>query len=628
MKLKTILASASSQMLTLATVFIISLAFTACGSDKDDGPLPAPQSQTVTFDGKSMPVEAAEYQNLGSGRYRLSLYLNNERTEYVRIWITEKWHATGYDIDLAEKEVKHDGYYWQVEYTTAEGDTPIYSLADPTQEDYNVFTSGTLNISGKPASGNLEINLLNGKVKGTDDKEHTLTLNYQGVMSEFEDLVEKGYVNYNNNAIKIEKGEYELMGSGKYKVYFYLAGGEGNKVVLNLDYSRHIGKSVDLTVKEKESTNNEYWGVQFFYGNRQLINASGEPDDRATRFSTGILDVTGRDFEYDNMNIRLKNATVKNVDGTIAILSLNYEGKLTKKKEVTPPPTPQPKEGYVTLNLVDRKILKAEYEDKGNHYYEMRFTLEGNYKLVLYASGMYHFDRPINLGVSEIPHPNYWKVVCKEGNEGIIDAGGGPFDNHTFSSGTLNITGSVLGNIDIKIDNGVVYEGGYMQTLLMHYKGKIRNIEQSETPDAGSITLNGVKKKVVNARYRKLGEKRCELMLYPSNSTSEWLLIEFDTELHMGTEIDLAQYDEDPATQDRAWDITYMNAEGKQLFRKCANKALPSSDVFLSGKLKITGSIGSELKVSLTNGKATDMYDYNKTHTITVDYKGVPALKK
>ena len=93
MKLKTILASASSQMLTLATVFIISLAFTACGSDKDDGPLPAPQSQTVTFDGKSMPVEAAEYQNLGGGRYQLSLYLNNERTEYVRIWITAQGHA-------------------------------------------------------------------------------------------------------------------------------------------------------------------------------------------------------------------------------------------------------------------------------------------------------------------------------------------------------------------------------------------------------------------------------------------------------------------------------------------------------------------------------------------------------
>ncbi len=629
MKLKTILASASSQMLTLATVFIISLAFTACGSDKDDVPLPAPQSQTVTFDGKSMPVEAAEYQKMGSGRYRLSFWLDKARKERVRIWMTEKWHATGYDIDLTEKEVKHEGYYWLVEYFTADGKILINTWADPSQA-YKVFTDGKLNIKGKPTDNNLEVNLLNGRVKDVEGNDHTLTLNYDGKMTEFENIVGQGYVSYTDvkaESFKIEKGEYELMGSGKYKVYFYLAGDEGNKVVLNLDYSRHIGKSVDLTVKEKESTDNEYWGVQFFYGNRQMINASGEPDDRATRFATGILDVTGRDFEYDSMNIRLKNAMVKNVDGTLVEFSLNYKGKLTKKKEVTPP-TPQPKEGYVTLNQVDRKILKAEYEDKGNHYYEMRFTLEGNHKLVLYASGMYHFDRPINLGISEIPHPDYWKVVCKEGNRGIIDAGGGPFDNHTFSKGTLNITGSVLGNIDITIDNGVVYEGGYMQTLLMHYKGKIRNIEQSETPDAGSITLNGAKKKVVNATYRKLGEKRCELMLYPSNGTSEWLLIEFDTELHMGTEIDLAQYDEDPATQDRAWDITYMNAEGKQLFRKCANKALPSSDVFLSGKLKITGSIGSELKVSLTNGKATDMYDYNKTHTITVDYKGVPALKK
>ena len=579
MKLKTILASASSQMLTLATVFIILLAFTACGSDKDDGTLPAPQSLTVTFDGKSIPVEAAEYQNLGSGRYRLSFWFDRARKERVRIWMTEKWHATGYDIDLTEKEIQHEGYYWLVEYFTADGKILINTWADPTQT-YKVFTDGKLNIKGKPADGNLEVNLLNGRVKDVKGNDHTLTLSYDGKMTEFENIVAQGFVSYDNEQnVKIEKGEYEFLGNGKYKFYFYLAGGEGNKVVLNLNDSRHMDKSVDLTVKEKESTNNEYWGVQFFYGDRQLINASGEPDDRATRFGTGILDVIGRNFEYDNISIRLKNAMVKNVDGTMVDFSLNYKGKLTRKKEVTPP-TPQPKEGYVTLNQVDRKILKAEYEDKGNHYYEMRFTLEGNHKLVLYASGMYHFDIPINLGVSEITKPNYWRVVCKKGNQGIIDAGGGPFDNHTFSRGTLDITGSVLGNIDIKIDNGVVYEGGYMQTLLMHYKGKIRNVEQSETPDA------------------------------------------------MGTEIDLAQYDEDPATQDRAWDITYMNAAGKQLFRKCANKALSSSDVFLSGKLKITGSIGSELKVSLTNGKATDMYDYNKTHTITVDYKGVPALKK
>ena len=61
MKTKNFFASALSPVLTLATVLMISLAFTACGSDNDDGPLPAPQRQTVTFDRKSMPVEAAEY---------------------------------------------------------------------------------------------------------------------------------------------------------------------------------------------------------------------------------------------------------------------------------------------------------------------------------------------------------------------------------------------------------------------------------------------------------------------------------------------------------------------------------------------------------------------------------------
>ncbi|WP_199898163.1 hypothetical protein [Hoylesella saccharolytica] len=53
MKTKNLLASALSQVLTLATVLMISMAFTACGSDNDKAPepLPAPKPKTITSTG-------------------------------------------------------------------------------------------------------------------------------------------------------------------------------------------------------------------------------------------------------------------------------------------------------------------------------------------------------------------------------------------------------------------------------------------------------------------------------------------------------------------------------------------------------------------------------------------------
>ena len=91
---------------------------------------------------------------------------------------------TGSPVDLT-KRGKGQGFkcYWMVEYYKSDGTQLINSYGAPGEDDYPVFTTGTLTVSGSP-DGTIDIKLENGRVKGTDDKEHTLTISYSGPMTE------------------------------------------------------------------------------------------------------------------------------------------------------------------------------------------------------------------------------------------------------------------------------------------------------------------------------------------------------------------------------------------------------------------------------------------------------------
>ena len=70
-----------------------------------------------------------------------------------------------------------------VGYYKSDGTSLIKTYAAPDDSDFPVFTTGTLTISGSP-EGTINIKLENGCVKGEDGKEHTLTANYSGTMTE------------------------------------------------------------------------------------------------------------------------------------------------------------------------------------------------------------------------------------------------------------------------------------------------------------------------------------------------------------------------------------------------------------------------------------------------------------
>ena len=189
MKRNNFFANAASKALALATVVMMSAAFTACSSSNndDDGgggtpPSPEPKAQTVTLDGEEKPILKAEYRYHNNGNYRFHLYLSADGKERVIIDLNKDLHITGNPVDLTKKEKKRDGkFYWEVDYYKPDATSLIHTYARPGFED-PVFTTGTLTMSGSP-DGTINIRLENGRVKGEDNKEHTLTVSYSGPMT-------------------------------------------------------------------------------------------------------------------------------------------------------------------------------------------------------------------------------------------------------------------------------------------------------------------------------------------------------------------------------------------------------------------------------------------------------------
>ena len=183
MNKKTFFANAASKALALATVVMMSAAFTACSSSNDD-PTTEPKANTVTLDGEEKPILEAGYQYWGDGNYVLFFSLSASSQERVRLGLNKELHITGNPINLTEKEKNRkrydDRFCWGVTYLNAHGNLLFYANGTPHITE-PVFETGTLTMSGSP-DGTLNIRLENGRVKGSDGKEYTFTLSYSGTM--------------------------------------------------------------------------------------------------------------------------------------------------------------------------------------------------------------------------------------------------------------------------------------------------------------------------------------------------------------------------------------------------------------------------------------------------------------
>ena len=185
MSKKLFFTSAAKAAFAFAAVVMMSTVFTSCSKDSDDdnGGLPTPKAQTVTIDGVEKPILNAEYNDVAGDNYYLYLYLSTDRKESVYFEHNKDLHMNGKPFNLTEKEKKHKGkWYWSVQYYKPDDTRLINTFGDPDAPWFPVFTTGTLTVSGLP-NGTINIKLENGRVKGSDDKEHTFTLSYSGTMT-------------------------------------------------------------------------------------------------------------------------------------------------------------------------------------------------------------------------------------------------------------------------------------------------------------------------------------------------------------------------------------------------------------------------------------------------------------
>ena len=458
---KVFFANAASKALALAAVLMMSLGLASCGGNNDDDgggkqpELPVPNNQTIRIDDKEYPIKSTQYEYLGGGMYELTLSLSDFSGQKVVIRVDKKHHMTGNEIELSKKENTHDGLYWGVTYYDKDNKEIFDTWGKPNHNVDAIFNTGTLSVKGQP-DGNIEIILLNGRVKGTDGKEHTLVMSYSGTMNLYENYGEKGNVNIDDISKRIKRVKYEDKSNGNYKIHLYLGDTDDEEVVIQLNKNYHIGKPVDLTQKESSHSGN-YWGVAY-YDNRSdlLVDTWGNPDDSRYVFTYGILDITGS--VDGNISIKLKSGYVRG-DGEDYSITLYYSGRMS---EILPTPE-EPKLGWLTIDGRGTNIQSAVYD-------EVITGAPNTYRLIYYfdkkkrervefrLNHEEHFAKTTNLAVSE-SNPgtmSYWEIkYFNSDGIPIIEASALANKPH-FKTGELTITGNNIQSLELLLRNGVV----------------------------------------------------------------------------------------------------------------------------------------------------------------------------
>ena len=141
------------------------------------------------------------------------------------------------------------------------------------------------------------------------------------------------------------------------------------------------------------------------------------------------------------------------------------------------PDTPTPKAQTVTIDGTNKPIVTAEYKDAtgGNYRLFLYLSVDRKEKVILYLNKDLHMTgNPIDLTKKEEKHVgNYWGVDYYDADgKRIIDTFGEPgTSNPVFTTGTLTMSGSPTGTINIKLENGCVKDtDGKEHTLAVSYR--------------------------------------------------------------------------------------------------------------------------------------------------------------
>ncbi|WP_276795003.1 hypothetical protein [Segatella oulorum] len=144
------------------------------------------------------------------------------------------------------------------------------------------------------------------------------------------------------------------------------------------------------------------------------------------------------------------------------------------------PLLPTPTANTVTLDGTAKPILMTEYEDngKGNYYLNLYLSADRKERVEFELNKDIHMTgSPIKLTEKEKKHDGKWYWIVeyyKPDNTTLIKTFGKPDapDFPVFTTGTLTISGSPTGTINIRLENGRVKDiNGNEHTITMSYGG-------------------------------------------------------------------------------------------------------------------------------------------------------------
>ena len=291
-------------------------------------------------------------------------------------------------------------------------------------------------------------------------------------------------------------------------------------------------------------------------------------------------------------------------------------------------PTTEPKANTVTIDGVEKPILKAEYKDwdGGDYWLYLYLSADGKEKVEIDLNKDLHITgSPIDLTKKEKEHAGFdWVIDYYDANDKrIIDASGGPVGSApVFTTGTLTMSGDPTGTINIKLENGRVKGAdGKEHTLVLSYSGTMENIEGSQPqPQTNTVTINGTDRKIEKVEYYEYPGERYYFTLYLTPDGKENVLIGLKKDRHFGKDVDLTK--REPEDDDDFWVVRYDTNESGKSFTYYGQN--PDDHFFKSGTLNGTATFNSDLSGTLNlvlkNGKVKN--NGGTEFTFLIKYNG------
>lgn len=169
----------------------------------------------------------------------------------------------------------------------------------------------------------------------------------------------------------------------------------------------------------------------------------------------------------------------------VVMMSMAFTACSSDNDDPKPNPKPGLKAQTVILDGMEKPVLSAEYRNEGggNYYLYLNLNADGSEYIILAVNQSVHITgTPVDLTQKQENGSWPWEVTyVLSDNSYLIYASGNPALTKlpVFTTGTLTVSGSPTGTINIKLENGRVKgEDGKEHTFTASYSGTMTKLKK------------------------------------------------------------------------------------------------------------------------------------------------------